>query len=136
MRRRLLQSRVLHFRSNENGNVRVGVSPEPEKILVCRLGLGDFALHGIGTGKAKMGECTQRVTIHRTTMVHVFLEFGTCLASLPQQQIRLAPLVGRLKRSPQMPVKRAGYPVRRGPQPISDINSLIETGTKVRASQQ
>jgi hypothetical protein len=101
MRRRLLQFRVLHFRSNENGNVRVGVFPEPEKILVSLLGLGDFALHGIGTGKAKMGEGTQRVAIHRATMVQVFLEFGTCLASLSQQQIRLAPQVGRLKRPPK-----------------------------------
>jgi 2-keto-3-deoxy-6-phosphogluconate aldolase len=35
-----------------------------------------------------------------------------------------------------MQVKRRVCPARRGPQPISDINSLIESGTKDRAGAQ
>jgi len=36
----LLKLRVLRFRSDENGDVRVGVFPEREEILIGRLGFG------------------------------------------------------------------------------------------------
>ncbi len=42
---RLFQLRVLRFRGDENGNVRVGVFPEGEEILIGRLGFGGVAFH-------------------------------------------------------------------------------------------
>ena len=44
---------MLGFRSNENRNVRVGVFPKREEILIGRLGLGGVALHGVGAGETK-----------------------------------------------------------------------------------
>ena len=57
---RLFQFRVLRFRSDENRNVRVGIFPEREEILIGRLSFGGIALHGVGAGQAswsrKLGE--------------------------------------------------------------------------------
>jgi hypothetical protein len=44
----LLQLRVLRLGLLEDGNVRVGVFPEREGILIGRLGLGGVALRGVG----------------------------------------------------------------------------------------
>jgi hypothetical protein len=38
-----LQLRKFRFRGDEDGNVRVGVFPECEEILIGRLGLGGVA---------------------------------------------------------------------------------------------
>jgi hypothetical protein len=54
--RLLLQLSVLRFRSDENRNVRVGVFPKREEILISRLGLGGVALHGIGSADLEMGQ--------------------------------------------------------------------------------
>jgi hypothetical protein len=43
-----LQLRVLRLRSDEDGDVRVGVFPECEEILICPLGFGGVALHRVG----------------------------------------------------------------------------------------
>ena len=42
------QLRIFGFRSNEDRDVRVGVFPEREKILIGRIGFGCIALHRIG----------------------------------------------------------------------------------------
>lgn len=49
-----LQFHLLGFCGDEDGDVRIGVLPEREKILIGRLGFGGVALHGIGAGKAEM----------------------------------------------------------------------------------
>src|ERR1700686_2151414 len=54
---RLFQLCVLGFRGDENGNVRVGVFPKREEILICRLGFCGVALQHTGAGEAEMGEC-------------------------------------------------------------------------------
>jgi hypothetical protein len=41
-----MQLRVLRFRSDENGNVRVGVFPQRQEILIGRF--GGIALYGVG----------------------------------------------------------------------------------------
>jgi hypothetical protein len=48
----LLQRRILRLRRDEDSNIRVGVFPKREEILVGRLGLGGVALQG-RTGEAK-----------------------------------------------------------------------------------
>ena len=59
----LLQLRVLRFRSDEDGDVRVGVFPEREEILIGRLGLGGVALHGVGSADLEMGECAKELSL-------------------------------------------------------------------------
>jgi hypothetical protein len=51
---RLLQLRVFGFGLLENGNVRVGVFPQCEEILVGRAGLGCVARECIGAGETEM----------------------------------------------------------------------------------
>jgi len=50
----LSQLRVFRLGSDENRNVRVGVFPEREEILIRSAGLGDVALQSIGTSKLEM----------------------------------------------------------------------------------
>jgi hypothetical protein len=45
---------ALRFRSNENGNVRVGVFPEGEKILASSLGFHAVTLKGIGASESEL----------------------------------------------------------------------------------
>src|SRR5260370_39781249 len=81
-RTRLFQFRVLSLRSDENRNVRVGVFPEREEILIGRLGLGGVALHGVGSTDLEMRECSDGQVQHNLTMVEDFLELGCGLAAL------------------------------------------------------
>ena len=53
---KLLQLRVLRLGGDEDGNIRVGVSPEREEILIGRARLGRIALQHIGAGEAEMHE--------------------------------------------------------------------------------
>jgi hypothetical protein len=54
----LMKSRVLRFGLLEDGDVRVGVFPEGEEILVGRTGLGGVAGEGDSAGKTQAGERT------------------------------------------------------------------------------
>ena len=52
--KRLLQLRVFRFRSDEDRNVRVGVFPQREEVLIRRLGFGGVALHRVGSADFEM----------------------------------------------------------------------------------
>ena len=56
---RLLQLRVLHLRFFQYGNVRVGIFPERQEVLISSLGFGGVARHGVSAGKAEPGERVQ-----------------------------------------------------------------------------
>ena len=84
-----MQLRVLRFRSDENRNVRVGVFPKREEILIGRLGLGGVALHGIGSADLEMRECADGFVEHNSTMVEDFLELGCGFAALDGRLDRL-----------------------------------------------
>jgi hypothetical protein len=77
-----LQLPVLRFRSDEDRNVRVGVFPQREEILIRRLGFGGVALLRVGASEAEMRECTDRQVLHNSPMVENFLEFNCCFAAL------------------------------------------------------
>jgi len=55
-----LQLRVFRFGSEEDRNVRVGVFPEREEILIGDAGFGGVALQGVGAGDAQMDQCSDR----------------------------------------------------------------------------
>jgi hypothetical protein len=50
----LSQLRVFRLGSDENRNVRVGVFPEREEILIGRLGFGGITLQDVGAGETEM----------------------------------------------------------------------------------
>jgi hypothetical protein len=50
----LFQLRVLRFRSDENGNIRVSVLPKREEILIGRFGFGSVALQDVGASEAQV----------------------------------------------------------------------------------
>jgi hypothetical protein len=80
--------RVFRFGSNEDGNIRVGLFPETEEILICRLGFGSVALQNIGASEAEMGERPCRTIPQQPAMVQDFLEFCDCGRALLCAQVR------------------------------------------------
>jgi hypothetical protein len=77
-----LQLRVLRFRSDEDGYVRVCVFPEREEILICRLGFGGVTLQGISACETEMGECSGEMVADNSAMVKDFLELDGSFAVL------------------------------------------------------
>jgi hypothetical protein len=73
----LLQLGVLHLGFYQNENVRVGAFPKREEILICRLGFGGVALHGIRAGQAEVRKRFLRCKAHDTCVIADFLEFGS-----------------------------------------------------------
>jgi hypothetical protein len=71
---RLRQLCVLSFGLFENGDVRVGVFPESEEILVGSAALGGVALHRVGASQLEMSQSADRFIQHNATMVEDFLE--------------------------------------------------------------
>src|SRR6266550_89898 len=60
---RLLQLCVFRFCSDENGDVWVGVFPQPQKILICCARLGGVALERVCAAKLEIGlpACVDRI---------------------------------------------------------------------------
>src|SRR6266849_6969619 len=78
----LLQLRVFRLGFFQDRDLGVGVFPEREEILICRLGFGGVALHGIGSTDLEMRECSNGFVEHNTAMVEDFLELGGGFAAL------------------------------------------------------
>src|SRR5215469_7120267 len=72
----LLQLRVLGFGLLQDGNIRVGVFPQRQKILIRGAGFGGVALHGVGAGEAEMGQRACCTIPQQPAMVENFLKFG------------------------------------------------------------
>ena len=72
----LLQLRVFRLGGDEDWNVRVGILPEREEILIRRLGLDGVALQSVSAGEAEMRDCTHSRVHHNSAMVEDFLELG------------------------------------------------------------
>ena len=56
--RGLFQPRVLRLGFLQDGNIRVGVFPEREEILVLRAGFGGVPLHGVSPCQSEAGQRT------------------------------------------------------------------------------
>ena len=95
-----LQLRVFRFRSDEDRNVRVGVFPEREEILIGRLGLGGVALHGVGTGQSQVRQCADGIIPHHAGVVENLLELGGGSAALVRRQISLATQIDGVEIAP------------------------------------
>ena len=79
---KLIKLRVLRFGSDEDGNVRVGVFPEGEKILIGGLGFCGVALQRVGAGEAEMRESADWFADHQTGAIQDSLKLGGCQFAL------------------------------------------------------
>src|SRR5208283_2441504 len=78
----LVQLRVFSLRLFEDRNVRVGVFPKREEILIGHLGFGGIALHRVGASEAEMRERPNGRIQSNSAMVEDFLELGSSFAAL------------------------------------------------------
>ncbi len=96
----LSQLHVFRLGSDEDRNVRVGVFPKREEILIRRLGFGGVALHRIGSADLEMRECADRFVYYNSAMVEDFLEFGGSFAALTRGQIGFAAHIDGIQGGP------------------------------------
>src|SRR6266853_5012061 len=73
--RALLQSGVLRFGLLKDGDVRVGVFPECEEIMIGGTGLGRVALHRVGASQLDMGQSANGFVKYNPAMVEDLLKF-------------------------------------------------------------
>jgi hypothetical protein len=78
---------VFGFGFFEDGEVRVGVSPEREEFRIGRTGLGRLTLHGACSADLEIRECSDGLDDHNPAMVEDFLEFSGGFAALTRCQI-------------------------------------------------
>src|SRR5690349_13249343 len=88
-RKPLLQLRVLRLGFSQDGDVRVGIFPEGEQVLVGGPTLCGVALKGIGTSHSEMGQSRDRGVSRYAPVVEDFLELLRRLSRL-RSQISLA----------------------------------------------
>jgi hypothetical protein len=83
-----LQLRVLCLGLLQDGDVGVGVFPEGEEVLICRLGFGGVALQGVGATDLEMRECSDEFVYYNPTMVENLLKLGSGFAALRGLSLR------------------------------------------------
>ncbi len=93
----LMKLRVLRLRGNQDGDVRVGVFPECEEILIGSLGFDGVALHSIGSADLEMRECSDGSVEHNSAMVEDFLKLSGGFSALIGGKISFATQVGGIK---------------------------------------
>ena len=79
---RLLQLRVLRLGFFQNGDVRVGVLPEGEKVLVDAFRFGAISLHGISSTQLPVCQSAYGIAGHDPAVIKNLLEFGGGFGSL------------------------------------------------------
>src|SRR2546429_8148794 len=93
---RLLQLCVFRFCSDENGDVWVGVFPQPQKILICCARLGGAALERACAAKVEMGQRAPRDGPHDARAINNLLGFRGGSAAVPLDEIGLPACAGRI----------------------------------------
>src|SRR6516225_1245510 len=88
---------VLGLGLPEDRNVRIGVFPKGEEVLIRRFGFGGLALHSIGPAELEMCECPDGFVEHNSAMVENFLELGSGLATSMRRQIGFSSDVDRIQ---------------------------------------
>src|SRR5580704_6465214 len=70
-----LQLRVLRLGFFQDRDVRVGVFPEDEEILVGSLGFGGVTCHRVSAPELQTGERAEQEILHDSGMIDKLLEF-------------------------------------------------------------
>jgi hypothetical protein len=73
-----LQFRVLRSGLLQDGNVRIGVFPESEKIIVGEATLSSVAREGSGSGDSEMGKSAKRRVDDNARVVEDFSKLRYC----------------------------------------------------------
>ena len=88
----LVEFCVIRLRLQQDGDVRVRVSPQREEILIGSLGIGGVTPHGIGSADLEMRECSDGSVGHNSAMVEDFLGCCEWLAELSMGDCRASAL--------------------------------------------
>src|SRR5579862_6311021 len=85
--RHLLEFCVLGFGLLQDGNVRVGVFPQREEILIRRARLGLIAGNCVGPPQLQMRQRSNNGIEHNTGMIQNLLKLGSSFIALVQKQV-------------------------------------------------
>jgi hypothetical protein len=83
----LLQLGVFRLGLNQNRNIRVGVLPQGEKILIRGAGFERVALHRVGASQLEMRQHADGFVEHKAAMVEDFLKLCRRFAALTRGKI-------------------------------------------------
>jgi hypothetical protein len=85
-----MQLRGFGLCSDQDGNVRVGVFPSGEEILVGAISFGGVTLQGVRASDAEMSQGANRSVSDNTSVIQDFLKFGGSGASLTRGLLQVA----------------------------------------------
>jgi len=90
-----VQLRVLSLSFFQDGDVRVGVFPECEEILILGAGFDGVALQREGAGQTEAGQRAQWKVDHQSVVVNELLKFRCCCVAVVQHEISLSAQINR-----------------------------------------
>ena len=73
----------------QDGDVRIGILPKNQEVLISSAGLGGVTGHRVRRTELEMGERADWFIQHNAPMVEGFWELGGCFLGLDAQQDRL-----------------------------------------------
>ena len=94
----LRQFRVLRLGFLQNGDLRIGIFPEGEEILIRGLGFRGVARHGISTSNTEMGDCSQWEVENDTAMIEKLPELSSSGCAVMRCQLEM-PTQRKMSRS-------------------------------------
>lgn len=94
---KLFQLRILHFRGNQNWNIRVGVFPHCEKVLIGGAGFGGVALENVGASDVELGHGVEDANDVDAAVIENFLEFGSDFCTVVKLEVSPAAGIGHSK---------------------------------------
>ena len=71
----------------QDGDVRIGILPKNQEVLISSAGLGGVTGHRVRTTELEMGERADWFIQHNAPMVEVFWELGGCFLALMRSKI-------------------------------------------------
>jgi hypothetical protein len=94
----LFQLRVSRLGSDEDGDLRVGVLPQREEILIGSTRFGPVALRRVGATQLQMRKCADQVVLYDASVIENFLKFPRGFASSVSNQKGLTAKIGGTQR--------------------------------------
>src|SRR6202011_1633920 len=125
-----MQLGILRLGLLEDGNIRIGIFPQRQKILVRGTALRTFALHRVGAPELQMRQRSDGFVEHNATMVEEFLKFFCRFNASVRRKKRFSSHIDRIQIGPVIKAKRRQTKFMRS----SDLQS-IKRPLRVRAVQ-
>src|SRR5437868_6349016 len=120
----LLQLRVLRLGLFQDRDVRVGVFPQRQKILVGGAGFGGVALQGIGAAQLEMRQSADGFVEHNPAMVEDSLKLCCCFFALVCGKISFSAHINGVQTGPIVTTKSRQTQLIRSSDP-KNINRLL-----------